>query len=71
MRAVAHDEFRGIGLEDLRGFVGAGVVVDVCSMQGVEGINISRVAVEMWVPSIRSMNASEQYLKHVDDLFED
>jgi len=32
--AVVHDEFRGM----------EAVVVDVCSMQGAEGMNIARVA---------------------------
>ena len=65
--AAAHDEFRGMGVGNVRGFAGA-VVVDVCSMQGVEGMNIAKVAVERWVPSIRAVNASEQYLKHDDEL---
>jgi len=47
--------------------VGGGVV-DVCSMQGVEGRNIAKVAVERWVPLSRAVNASEQYLKHDDEL---
>jgi hypothetical protein len=56
-----------MGVGNVRGFAGA-VVVDVCSMQGVEGMNIAKVAVERWVPSIRAVNASEQYLKHDDEL---
>jgi hypothetical protein len=67
--AVVHDEFRGMGLSGVSGFLGAGaVVVDVCSMQGVEGMNIAKVAVERWVPLSRAVNASEQYLKHDDEL---
>ena len=30
--AVAHDEFRGVGFEDMRGFMDEGVVVDVKGM---------------------------------------
>ncbi len=43
--------------------VGEGaVLVDVCSMQGVEGMNISKVAAERWVPSIRAVNTSGQHV---------
>ena len=66
---AVHDEFRGMGFSGVSGVLGAGaVVVDVCSMQGAEGMNIAKVAVERWVPSIRAVNASEQYLKHDDEL---
>ena len=46
----------------------AGAVVEACSMQGVEGMNIAKVAVERWVPLSRVVNASEQYLKHDNEL---
>ena len=36
--------------------------------EGVEGMNIVKVAVERWVPLSRAVNASEQYLKHDDEL---
>jgi len=42
--AVAHDEFRGMGLSGVSGFLGAGaVVVDVRGMLGEEGVELAKI----------------------------
>ena len=42
--AVAHDEFREMGLSGVSGFLGAGaVVVDVRGMLGEEGVELANI----------------------------
>ena len=57
-----------MGLSGVSGFLGERGWLMCVRCRGVEGMNIARMAVEMWVPSISYVNASEQYLKHVDEL---